>query len=1130
MKLIKDVCDPCSKYINIGQPLLECENCSKAIHTKCFRSAKFTSKNGLWMCSDCCSTIEDRYCPFPSSQRYDDSDKFYDHSNNQEDVTISKFSSILEDCKRYTKQELANSISKLFPAKNKNSAYLSALFCNIDGFASNFDSFLIEHKTLPCKFDVIGLAETNIDPSQQGLYQIPSYTTFCQVPFPDKKKGTGVSLYVSDRLNAVVIENLSHCTKDIECLFVEINLSSGDKLTYGVAYRPPNGCSETFCQTLEDISKQLSGKKFHILGDFNSNLLNVQTSSQLFEDTLLRNNMYPTISLATHFRPNCKNSCIDNILTSEIDHVLLSGVLNDRIGDHAFIFTFTSIPTENSTEKLKLVRYYDYSSSKLTNFVNELEVKVNNLTPSVNFNEFLDCFNETLDKHCKLDEPKVTKRTPKLNPWITDGIIVSVERKHELCRDWSSTVTNRNPEGNVLLYKVFSDYRRMLKSIIKVAKRSYYCNEIHKNIENSKKTWQIINELRGKKKKQTKPPFIINNERVMNRRVIANGFNSYFVSIAPKLNETLSSSEAFGLPILPIKTFYDFLGKKNEKSIMLEDCTPNEIMEIIKGFENGKASDIPVSVIKRSSHVITPILSRYINILMSNGTFPDVLKTGRITPVFKKGNPEEIENYRPISTLSIFGKIFEKIIYSRIYSFVSSQGIISKTQFGFRQSHSTSHAVNYSVNLITESLKLKHHVLGIFIDLSKAFDTIDHGTLLVKLQGYGIRGVANDLIKSYLTNRSQYTEVVGEKSDDLKIQFGVPQGSILGPLLFLLYMNDIANCSSLGSFVTFADDTNIFVTGKSKKEAYMRGNSLLASLYSYMRANKLHVNMSKCCFIHFKPASSSQTDNNSEYTLTIDNFPIKQVASAKFLGVVIDEKLTWEEHIKSLRRSLSHATSTLCRLRCSLPDFLHRQLYYTLFESHLSYCITVWGGAANTRISSVFKAQKYCLRVLFGDREAYLDKFKTCARARPFDNQNLNKKFFLKEHTKPLFKEHGILAVQNLYTYHCFLELYKIMKFRAPISLHENFTCSSRKPTLILSQADPPDNFNSRTTRIWNVIMPKLVIRDYCLSVACLKSRMKQSLLFNQHNHADLDWTNKDFECSNLNFDIKSTLGSTHPK
>ena len=167
-----------------------------------------------------------------------------------------------------------------------------------------------------------------------------------------------------------------------------------------------------------------------------------------------------------------------------------------------------------------------------------------------------------------------------------------------------------------------------------------------------------------------------------------------------------------------MKTFYDFLNPRNEKSIRLEDCSSNEILKIISEFENGKASDIPISVVKKSSHVIAPVLSNYFNILMSKGLFPDVLKTGKITPVYKKGNPEEIENYRPISTLSVFGKIFEKLIYSRIYGFVSSQGVLSKTQFGFRKSHSTSHAVNYSVDLITKSLKLKNHVLGIFIDLS----------------------------------------------------------------------------------------------------------------------------------------------------------------------------------------------------------------------------------------------------------------------------------------------------------------------------------------------------------------------------------------------------------------------------
>ena len=276
--------------------------------------------------------------------------------------------------------------------------------------------------------------------------------------------------------------------------------------------------------------------------------------------------------------------------------------------------------------------------------------------------------------------------------------------------------------------------------------------------------------------------------------------------------------------------------------------------------------------------------------------------------------------------------------------------------------------------------------------------------------------------------------------------------------------------------------------------------------------------MSKCCYIHFKPTSESQEPTVPEAILNIDSYPIKKVSAARFLGVIIDENLSWDDHIKGLKRSLNNATATLCRLRCSLPEHLHRQLYYTLFESHLSYCITVWGGAAKSRLSSIFTAQKYCLRVLFGDREAYLDKFKTCARSRPYNEQALNPKFFIKEHTKPIFKENSILALENLYTYHNYLELYKIMKFRAPMSLLEEYTFSTRKPTLIINQLDPPNNNNTRSTKIWNVITPKLKLIDYTMSVTCLKSKLKNSLLTNQHSDNELIWTNNDFKCENLTF------------
>ena len=395
---------------------------------------------------------------------------------------------------------------------------------------------------------------------------------------------------------------------------------------------------------------------------------------------------------------------------------------------------------------------------------------------------------------------------------------------------------------------------------------------------------------------------------------------------------------------------------------------------------------------KQCSQTISEHLTRIYNNCMNEGVFPDQLKKGKITPIYKKEDEELLENYRPVSTLPVFGKIFEKIIYSRLYNFFLSRGIIFENQFGFRKNHLTSHALNFSVNHVEEKLNNKNHVLGIFIDLSKAFDTLPFDMLLNKLSNDGVRGNALKLLSSYLNNRYQYVSVLGEESEPLPVNLGVPQGSVLGPLLFLIYINDIYRCSTLGKFVLFADDTNIFVAAETKEQAHKIANEILNSVCQYMRHNLLHINIKKSCYMYFSPIKRKTVDNTeNDLNLEIDGIPIKQVTETKFLGVIIDDKLSWTPHIDKLTKKLNSICGRIYRIKNSLPSQLYKQIYHTLFESHLGYGITVWGGVSINKLSPLFLAQKKCVRILFGDSEAFSEKFKTCSRSRPIQC-SINKK------------------------------------------------------------------------------------------------------------------------------------------
>ena len=271
--------------------------------------------------------------------------------------------------------------------------------------------------------------------------------------------------------------------------------------------------------------------------------------------------------------------------------------------------------------------------------------------------------------------------------------------------------------------------------------------------------------------------------------------------------------------------------------------------------------------------------------------------------------------------------------------------------------------------------------------------------------------------------------ILEETSDTLPVLFGVPQGSCLCPLLFLIYINDLYKISQSSEIVLFADDTNIFISAKTKEIAFSNTQSLLDLISKYMNCNKLHINLDKTCYMYFNSNKKhTSTEDIDGLNLEIEGTPIPQVDHTKFLGIIIDEDLTWEKHIKSLAKKLSCCTGRLNRIIQFLPKNLHKDLYHTLFESYLSYGISVWGGVSHTKLKPVLKAQKKAIRVMFGDREQYLDKFKTCVRTRPYPEQKLTSEFFIKERTKPIFNDKNLLILENLYFFHSCSEIFKIFK------------------------------------------------------------------------------------------------------
>ena len=375
--------------------------------------------------------------------------------------------------------------------------------------------------------------------------------------------------------------------------------------------------------------------------------------------------------------------------------------------------------------------------------------------------------------------------------------------------------------------------------MLRNSKRNYYSKQFEKAKGNVKNTWKIINSVIHNKQQTKINSINIDGVNVNNPKFIVDHFNHYFTNFGKNLSSTIDSSNL---------NFAKYLSNPNSKSIFLSPVTEEEIIDTVDNLPNKTSTGfdlISSSLIKSVIREVSSPLTFITNFSMLTGYVPDKMKIARITPIFKSGNPNLASNYRPISVLTTFSKIIERVIYKRTIEFFDKYSILSDCQYGFRAHHSTTHAIIKLIDKITTGLDMSLDTIGIFLDLSKAFDTVDHEILLSKLEYYGIRGVALDWFKSYLSNRHQFVSINGIHSTYDKISCGVPQGSILGPLLFSVYINDFNNSSDVLSFILFADDSNLFYSHNDRNVLINTINSEMEKVSVWMKANKLSLNIKK---------------------------------------------------------------------------------------------------------------------------------------------------------------------------------------------------------------------------------------------------------------------------------------------
>ena len=786
-----------------------------------------------------------------------------------------------------------------------------------------------------------------------NLIKIPGFRIFRQdreYVNPENnqaKKGGGICLFISEAVKGTVrvLDKLNMCNNDIECQWLELKLPTQRNVIICNTYRPPQGNVTNFLDHIELCLEQIDyiRKDVFIMGDTNIDVLDKKLlAAKELKEFLSQTGLINCIKTPTRFSSQ-RNSCLDHIYTN-------SGIINEcdtldvNLSDHLAVFV-------NRKKQKPLNEKTNFNGRSYRNydtdiFAESLSRQNWNLfdsetDPNALWSIYKNNVLNVLSIMCPIKQFSIKKYK---EPWITNELLELIKDKDSALRKAKKSKTKRD-------WNHAKRLRNECLSKVRKAKCDFVKNELNNNMNDSRKFWRNLHDVWPNKKSNSTKITLIDQttKNEIAQEDTATYINKYFTGIGPTLSHNLHES-------------WEYEGITADRHLSNIIVNPEEIVKNCKEIDIHKSSSvegISSKVLRDAFLVQNDRLCYLIRHIFSLGIYPMDWKIANIIPLQKDGNVHNVNNLRPISLLPLPSKLIEKVIHDRMLHHLETNHYLDIKQGGFRKNNSTINTITYFTNDIFNSMNKKELTIATYIDMAKAFDTVNHEILLKKLQKLGFTGNLLKLLQNYLTNRRQSTSANGYVSELENITCGIPQGSTVGPLMYIIYVNDIISSIKSCKYYLYADDTVIYTSGNLDL-CTQRITEDLSLFKLWCNRNKLTLNVKKTKYTIF--GLKSKTKRIFDHSLFIDNIKIDRVHSYKYLGITLDMNLSFNRHLENLIKTISYKALLLAKIRKYITQEVALQIYKTMILPIMEYGDILYDGSNQKLTGKLQVLQNRCLR------------------------------------------------------------------------------------------------------------------------------------------------------------------------